>query len=519
MSDKEKSLSPSRTLHHDTGHSSQVTQLLGTAGDDVIKNTGSVLCHVEHDSVGSDVSLFDELMRASDNSKPDESAVTRQLTNTHISSENQIVLSSKMNPAESCDVMPAACDQSLDLNQTKNTIKTYDISSTQSVTFVHSVEPPDNGVAAEDSDQTIAKRRLPSDTTDSADVTNTTAITADVQTTINKPVKSAVAIHASGDNVALPEIGATRITRQQHGPSRAPAIKGTPVSSPARRKEYSYEEILESLQRKIHKLLNLDNFLTPEVRVDLKFIRRTTRYSSDVLLNKRIVDNLVHYGVVHVFLRVWKSVSSVDFMDYTRHETAYKNLQVALSIVWNCSDKSTPLCESLVKTGVVNTLLAELGGERLSGSDLANDNNLYLVKSYLGILHNVARLCSDSRHILHSANAVGILQWYLQSSNDLVKTNAFMVLSYVISDEENDVINANNDNIAFVVSVLQDALASENHFSKKYGFWALEVVAGLNHLAVNDDNKARYRYYVIMVIELSTFISSSGLTSFNVIYC
>lgn len=238
-------------------------------------------------------------------------------------------------------------------------------------------------------------------------------------------------------------------------------------------------------------LLTRENYTCVDGRIELKFVRKMTRYSPDVVLNRRIVDKIIKLGIAHVFVRVWKSVNSVDFMNYDKYSCAFKNLQTALSIIWNCTDKSSQLCESLIKTHVLHDLIAELGSEKLSGSDLRNENNLYLVKAYLGILHNIVRLCTDSRRTFRSANSVKILQWYLNSSNDLIKTKSYLILSYIINEEENEIINAKDDNIQFIIDILKEALDSENHFSKTYAFWALEIVCGLNHLAVNESNKVR----------------------------
>jgi hypothetical protein len=46
----------------------------------------------------------------------------------------------------------------------------------------------------------------------------------------------------------------------------------------------------------------------------------------------------------------------------------------------------------------------------------------YLVKAYLGVLHNVARLCADSRKMFRSANAVAVLRAYLDRAQGLVRT-------------------------------------------------------------------------------------------------
>lgn len=136
-------------------------------------------------------------------------------------------------------------------------------------------------------------------------------------------------------------------------------------------------------------------------------------------------------------------------------------------------------------------MLSELAEAKLVESDLSDEHRVYLVKAYLGILHNIVRLCPDSRKIFRTANAVSILRLYLDRPQGLVRTKAYLILPYIITEDENDLINATDENIAYIVGILRDALESENHFSQVYAFWALEIACGLNHLAVNDSNKLR----------------------------
>lgn len=236
--------------------------------------------------------------------------------------------------------------------------------------------------------------------------------------------------------------------------------------------------------------MSREDFTTTDARPDLKFIQRQTRYSPDVILNRRIVENIVKLGIAHVFLRVWRSVSTIDFLE-SENYPAFRNVQTSLSIIWNCTDKSPMLCDCLVRCGIIQLFLEQLYSDRLTNSTLENENELYLVKAYLGMLHNIVRLCSDSRKFFRSANGVKVLQFYLKSDQVLVKTKAYLILSYIINDTENEVINATDENIEFIIGILREALDSENHFSKTFAFWASEIVCGLNHLAVNDSNKVR----------------------------
>jgi len=236
-------------------------------------------------------------------------------------------------------------------------------------------------------------------------------------------------------------------------------------------------------------LLTFDDFTSANATADLRFVQSQTRYSTDVVLNRRIVERIVRSGIAHVYLRAWQSLSTVD---YIADATAFTNLQLVLSIIWNCTDKSMSLCDCLARAAVANHMLAELGDSRLLDADLTDDpDRHYLVKAYLGILHNMVRMCADSRQVFRSAGAVAVLQQYLRRAQGLVRTKAYLILSYIVNEHENDIINATDENIAYIVHILQTAVDSENHFSQLHAFWASEIACGLNHLAVNDGNKLR----------------------------
>lgn len=236
-------------------------------------------------------------------------------------------------------------------------------------------------------------------------------------------------------------------------------------------------------------MLKKVDFTSGDARCDLKFVQRQTRYSADVLLNRRVVDKIVKLGIAHVYLSVWKSVNKVDYLKPER-AIVFKNLQTILSVIWNCTDKSAQLCDSLVRCGVIQLCITELSTNKLANLDLS-ENTLYLIKAYLGILHNIIRHSSDSRRLFRSAKAVTVLQLYLQRQQGLIKTKAYLILSYIIDENENDLINSDDENIAFIIGILKEALNGENHFSKTYAFWATEIICGINHLAINDSNKKR----------------------------
>lgn len=176
---------------------------------------------------------------------------------------------------------------------------------------------------------------------------------------------------------------------------------------------------------------------------------------------------------------------------YPNASDSLKNLRAAITLMWNATDKSPHLCEDCIRRGLIRLLLEDLTDPRLAASELKDPNRLYLVKGYLGILYNLIRYYNDTREMFREYGAVKILQQFLKSSLLMVKTKTIMLLTYLINESENDIINSSDKNLGFVLKMLQSTLESENHFSKKYGYWAVEVTAAVNRLASCESNKER----------------------------
>ena len=157
-----------------------------------------------------------------------------------------------------------------------------------------------------------------------------------------------------------------------------------------------------------------------------------------------------------------------------------KNLRAALTLLLNTSEKSRPLCEQCVDRRVVHLLLEELASAQFHAAEAMRDQNrMYLVKGYLGILVNIMRFqFKHARELFRRAGAVDVLQQYLQSSLLMVKTRSLVLLSFLVDERQNDVIHANDRFLALLIKMLQACLTDTNHVSRKYGFSAAEVATG-----------------------------------------
>ena len=67
----------------------------------------------------------------------------------------------------------------------------------------------------------------------------------------------------------------------------------------------------------------------------------------------------------------------------------------------------------------------------------------------------------------------------------MLKTKAIMLLSYVINETENDMINTSEANLTFIIKILKSCVTSKNHFSIRNGYWAVEIVAGESYIIIH----------------------------------
>lgn len=282
-------------------------------------------------------------------------------------------------------------------------------------------------------------------------------------------------------------------------------------------------------------MLRKEDFTQADVEEDLNYIATQTRYSADQQIKRKIISKIVDMNAVYLFVKVFRSVHKVDYLTTLPEDSdsgigavadgtsagpatpvgsvvdskdevgslrddlsiasssaskfagkkrpkasqSMTNLKVATKIMWNTTDKSPALCEECIRQRIIQLLLTDLGDLRLAVTEMKDHHRLYLVRGYLGTIHNINRYCSgEARDICRENGAVKILQQYLKSTWLTLKTTTIMVLSYIINESENDIINATDKHLVYIIKILESAVRSENHFAKRYGFWAVEIAAG-----------------------------------------
>ena len=120
---------------------------------------------------------------------------------------------------------------------------------------------------------------------------------------------------------------------------------------------------------------------------NLNYIQKKSRYAENKTVHGLIVDKIVRSGIGHVFLKFWgklieKNIFCFEEISSEQHDqqenitfstsnnkNSFTNLQLLLSIIWNCSDSNLSLCESLVLSTCINKFYEELSKPQLSTFD------------------------------------------------------------------------------------------------------------------------------------------------------
>jgi len=274
------------------------------------------------------------------------------------------------------------------------------------------------------------------------------------------------------------------------------------ILAPKDRTKHTLGDVLAEIESRSASLLQQTNYSTATAVADLQFLAYQSRYSTDLNIKRRIISKLVDSGLIDIIMHVLSSVHDVDCFQMfsevssidgtsltgsTEVDTevelldGMKNLRSVLTLTWNAADKSPMFCEQCVRRGVIALLLQLLESPYLVVAELHDRNRLFVVKASLGIMNSIVRSCDDdiTHDVYRSAGAVKALQQFLRCSLIAVRTKSLIILSYIATESENDVIHASDKNLVFAVKMLQSALEYDNHYSNKYGYWAIEIVSGL----------------------------------------
>ena len=198
---------------------------------------------------------------------------------------------------------------------------------------------------------------------------------------------------------------------------------------------------------------------------------------------------LMENGFARLFPKMWDALSD-NLMKPNWGTQGFTNLECMLISYMCITNDSQEFGEELLTVGCIDRILNGLG--KLTEQIQSNsDKGRKLVKPILGILQNVIRLNSSHRNVYRKANGLPIVKRCLDISIKEVKTDALLVLAYIVDETESQILSEKGV-VSILVDLLRYAVKSSKHvaFKSSAGYYtALELLDGLNRLAVNDDNK------------------------------
>ena len=174
--------------------------------------------------------------------------------------------------------------------------------------------------------------------------------------------------------------------------------------------------------------------------------------------------------------------------DSSSSEDDFDRLEEVLGTIQNFADFHDGFCSASAQAGVVSMCL-----ENIIRLDRENDNwqggdeesePLELIDLCLGILHNIARRLRDRELFPNSEKT---LLYFANVTNRDVAATALLCLAYLVNEDTNHLISADENLLRFIIILLDKACQSENR--KCDGYSAKELAEGLSHLAINDNNK------------------------------
>ncbi len=170
-----------------------------------------------------------------------------------------------------------------------------------------------------------------------------------------------------------------------------------------------------------------------------------------------------------------------------------------LITVLNQGDQKASDYRQIVEEGILELLLKML--EYFNSPDNVTEayiwragNKVNLTQAnrrfILVMLFNCIKAAPDLRTAYRQANIVNIL--LNLEGNFQMKALILLTLSYVVDDNQSDMLRKSDDSIRFLTNLFKEAVESKHHHvsdDHDLMYSAFELLDGLNHLAVNDANK------------------------------
>ena len=278
-----------------------------------------------------------------------------------------------------------------------------------------------------------------------------------------------------------------------------------------------YPDQAEDLETMLERLQALKNFVDKDLNdpEDYAKLGKTTEglFDTSVLTNQsagtrdeKQSTTLIEFTIdvggaeqMKLFVQhCWKNFSYLIKEDSDNEESDdgeetddfysfYDCLWNTIAAIHNFSDFHQGFCSACAAAGVISMCFenAEQIDAENSKREEENEKLVTILRSFLGILHNISRRLRD-RELF--ANREQTLLHFARKKDPKIAALSLLALAYLVDENTNYLILADENLLSFIIILLNLAWQSEDR-RRCYGFSAKELAEGLSHLAINDANK------------------------------
>ena len=166
--------------------------------------------------------------------------------------------------------------------------------------------------------------------------------------------------------------------------------------------------------------------------------------------------------------------------------SCYDCLFSTIAAILNFADFHQGFCSACAGAGIISMcfeIVKQIDAENPNWEE-ENYKLVAIVQSFLGILYNISRRLRD-RELF--ANREQTLLYFAKKKNEEIAAESLLTLAYLVDENTNHLILADENLLSFIITLLDEAWQSEDRHSN--GYSAKELAEGLSHLAINDANK------------------------------
>lgn len=254
----------------------------------------------------------------------------------------------------------------------------------------------------------------------------------------------------------------------------------------------SGSSVMFQLGRRMARLYLCDDHCCPACVDNLLYVfTKNTNYSETIALR------LMHLGMLELFQEIWIKLFRQAVVDKNEYSSSgsrkIDSLLNSCGAVVNMTDSSTEVCGKVLQLDLDVDIIKYLKSDALNPT--LTDKCLHstfcdLVEDLVTVLYNVVQVNDEARERFRDQDIVKVLQRFMTKTVDSLSCQASIFLAWVINEDENHIIDSHKKTFEFLDQELESAVRSPSQRSR-FSYKTTEMLAAINKLAVNDNNKER----------------------------